>query len=287
MEYPPGATTAHTGVQETIDRAALAALPASGDERPLQEASDDISTARVCDDPLAEDHAQRARRGGQEHVGRAAPVGTGAPLDAGGCLGGEVLAHGGHGSDGKAGGHPSEHHGHGPCRRGLACGSPSCLEHGGWLLVPGCLGLASGRLRLAAGFRGLEGVGGDLRGHRDRACQHHLVIVALLPGERRMGWWVGGGRVGQGRVVFGCPWVFASAGRTNYKTEFSRKFIKSGSVGGHCSTGSMCGLSLAGTLPLPRVAAWFRAWRFANGEPMRTSRVHSQDGRFPEPGEKS
>ena len=65
--------------------------------------------------------------------------------------------------------------------------------------------------------------------------------------------------------------VLPRGGRTDYKTEFKRKFIKSGSVGEHCSTGHMCGLSLDKQLPLPRVVAWFRAWRYANGEPSRKS----------------
>lgn len=73
--------------------------------------------------------------------------------------------------------------------------------------------------------------------------------------------------------ALGSRGALARAGRTDYKTEFGRKFIKSGSVGGHCNTNSMCGLSLATALPLPRVQAWFRAWRYANGEPLCRSRV--------------
>ncbi len=47
------------------------------------------------------------------------------------------------------------------------------------------------------------------------------------------------------------------------KTEENRKFIQAGSIG-RCSSGSMCGLSLKEPLPLPRLQAWFEAFKFRN-----------------------
>lgn len=48
------------------------------------------------------------------------------------------------------------------------------------------------------------------------------------------------------------------------KSEENRKIIIAGAVG-TCSSGKMCGLSLARPLPLARMEAWLRAFRLANG----------------------
>ena len=54
--------------------------------------------------------------------------------------------------------------------------------------------------------------------------------------------------------------------RKGAKTEEGRKFILSGFVGSACSSVSMCGISVATPLPLPRLQTWLRAWRHVNAE---------------------
>jgi hypothetical protein len=60
----------------------------------------------------------------------------------------------------------------------------------------------------------------------------------------------------------------------NFKTEFEKKFILAGWVGHHPVCKSMCKLSLASPLPLPRVTAWFEAWKLENRDSLRE--LHSR-----------
>jgi hypothetical protein len=50
----------------------------------------------------------------------------------------------------------------------------------------------------------------------------------------------------------------------NVKTEENRKFIMAGSLAGGSCSGALCGLSLKASLPLPRLQAWFRAFKRIN-----------------------
>ena len=67
------------------------------------------------------------------------------------------------------------------------------------------------------------------------------------------------------------------AARTNVKTEEGRKFIMSGKLTSDIASEGMCGLSVAGLLPAPRLRAFFAAFKVANravletlGERLRT-----------------
>lgn len=65
-----------------------------------------------------------------------------------------------------------------------------------------------------------------------------------------------------GRLVGNSLWET----RPDFKTEFGRKWIKAGHLGGSCGTSSMCNLSLHKPIAIHRLQCWFRAWRWANGE---------------------
>ena len=56
------------------------------------------------------------------------------------------------------------------------------------------------------------------------------------------------------------------AGRKDAKSEAGRKFILAGALDKRCGSGSMCGLSLANVLPLPRLRAWRAAFMAINAE---------------------
>ena len=56
------------------------------------------------------------------------------------------------------------------------------------------------------------------------------------------------------------------ASRPDVKTEENRKFIMSGKMCAEPASGAMCGLSLARLLPLPRLRAWFAAFKAANAD---------------------
>ena len=58
------------------------------------------------------------------------------------------------------------------------------------------------------------------------------------------------------------------AARKNAKSEEGRKFILSGALDTRCGSGTMCGLSLAKLLPLPRLRAWRAAFMAINAEAM-------------------
>jgi hypothetical protein len=51
----------------------------------------------------------------------------------------------------------------------------------------------------------------------------------------------------------------------DWKTEASRKWIKAGSLSS-CASGSMCALKLKNPIPLPRIVAWFSAFRAKNAD---------------------
>jgi hypothetical protein len=55
----------------------------------------------------------------------------------------------------------------------------------------------------------------------------------------------------------------------NTKTEENRKFILAGSLSGGSCSGALCGLSLTMPLPVARLQAWVRAFKFANKAPLR------------------
>lgn len=52
----------------------------------------------------------------------------------------------------------------------------------------------------------------------------------------------------------------------DFKTELASKWICAGHLGRGCSSGTLCGLSLGKPLPVPRVRAWFLAYRELNKE---------------------
>ena len=66
---------------------------------------------------------------------------------------------------------------------------------------------------------------------------------------------------------------FAGERSPKRRIEENRKIFISGSLGGR-SFGSMCGLSLAKPLPLPRFQAWFQAFLKANA-----GTISKMDGR--------
>ena len=66
-----------------------------------------------------------------------------------------------------------------------------------------------------------------------------------------------------GSPAFEALAVDLDATRPNVKSEEGRKFIMAGALG-PCSSGAMCGLSLAKPLPLPRLQAWRDALLAAN-----------------------
>jgi hypothetical protein len=56
------------------------------------------------------------------------------------------------------------------------------------------------------------------------------------------------------------------ASRPDVKTEEKRKFIMSGKMCAEPASGAMCGLSLAKLVPMPRLRAWFAAFKTANAD---------------------
>lgn len=62
---------------------------------------------------------------------------------------------------------------------------------------------------------------------------------------------------------------FGAQNRTNVKVEFDRKFILGGKLHHHPASDSMCTLSLAKDLPVPRLRAFFDAFKAVNAEALR------------------
>ena len=56
------------------------------------------------------------------------------------------------------------------------------------------------------------------------------------------------------------------AARPDVRAEEKRKFVLSGKLCSDVASSSMCAMSLAKLLPLPRFRAWFAAFKTANGE---------------------
>lgn len=69
-----------------------------------------------------------------------------------------------------------------------------------------------------------------------------------------------------GTAAFAALGVAFTGSRSDAKTEERRKFIMAGAMVANIASSSNCALSLAALLPAPRVRAWLRAFRVANGQ---------------------
>ena len=65
--------------------------------------------------------------------------------------------------------------------------------------------------------------------------------------------------------------VSFQGGSRVFKTELDAKFILAGYLGQRPRSSSLCGLSLAAALPVPRLQAWFRAFVDANTDPVESN----------------